>query len=93
MGITYLPVTRGLSAYYELGVDYGALVTEVMANSPASSAGVKVGDVILSFNEVRLNQGMSLLGLMRACPNGSRIALEVWDGNGVRAVEFVHIER
>lgn len=53
LGFTYLPVTPQVSAYYDLGVDSGALVTEATSNSPADKARVKVGDVILSFNGVK----------------------------------------
>ena len=34
LGVTYVPVTPGLSAYYDLGVDSGALVTEVEKRAP-----------------------------------------------------------
>ena len=93
LGVTYLPLTPRVSAYYDLGVDSGALVTEVTSNSPADKAGVKVGDIILSFNGARLEKGVSLLGMMRACPAGNRIVLEVWRGESTRMVEFVHTER
>jgi len=38
LGITYLPLSPRLSAYYDLGVDSGALLTEVTPNSPADKA-------------------------------------------------------
>lgn len=93
LGITYLPVTPILAAYCGLEVDSGALVTEVIPHSSADKAGVKVGDVILSFNGTRLEEGAPLLGMMRACPAGNRIALEIWRGKSIRIVEFIHTER
>ncbi len=90
LGVTYLLITPGLSAYYELGVDSGVLVTEVISDSLADRAGVEVGDVILSYNGVRLDEGTSLLGMMRACPVGSRVMMEVWRGQNLRTVELVH---
>ena len=90
LGIIYLTVTPGLSAYYNLGVDSGALVTEVVPNSPADKAGVKVGDVIISFNGTRVEQGTSLLGIMRTCLTGDRISLEIWRAKSSQTVEFVH---
>ncbi len=89
LGVTYLPLTPGLSAYYDLGVDSGALVTKVVPNSPADRAGVKVGDVILSFNGARVEEESSLLGMIRACPADSDIVLEVYRGNS-RMVALVH---
>lgn len=92
MGITYLTVTPGLSEYYHLGVDTGALVTEVVPGSPSDRAGVHVGDVILSFNGAGLEEA-PLLGMMMACPAGSRVTLEVWREKSVRMVELSHTER
>jgi serine protease Do len=54
LGISYLPVTPELSEYYGLGVDYGALITEVTPGSPADQATLRASDVILSFNGTRL---------------------------------------
>ncbi len=92
LGIIYLPVTRGLSEYYGLGVESGALVTEVTTGSPADQAGLQVGDVILSFNGARPEEPTPLLGMMMACPVGDRVTLEVWRGNSTLIVEFLHIE-
>jgi serine protease Do len=86
-GVVYLPVTKALSAYYRLGVTSGALVTGVDRGSALDLAGVKAGDVILSFNGARVEDGKPLLGMIRACPMGSCVTLDVWNGNGVRQVQ------
>lgn len=93
LGITYLTVTPTLAAYYELGVESGALVTEVGPNSIADKAGVKVGDVILSFNGARLGEGAPLLGLMRACHPQNTIVMEVLRRKSITSVELVHTAR
>ncbi|MBI2832472.1 MAG: PDZ domain-containing protein [Chloroflexi bacterium] len=93
LGVTYLPVTPGVSAYYHLQVDAGALVTEVATNSPAERAGLKVGDVIIGYSGERLENGESLLGLMMACPPGDNISLEIWRGGGVNMLELAHGEK
>ena len=92
LGITYLPVAPGLAVYYGLEVGSGALVTEVIPHSSADKAGVKVGDVILSFNGTRLEEEVPLLGMMRACPAGNRIALEIWREKSVSIIELVHTD-
>ena len=93
MGVTYLPVTKGVSRYYDLEVESGALVTEVIAGSLADQAGVQIGDVILSYNGVLLSKEVTLLGRMKACPVGSRIELLVYRNNDTELVEFDHISR
>ncbi len=93
LGVTYLPMTPGVSAYYDLGVDSGALVTEVVSGSPADRAGVQVGDVILSFNGAILEEEAPLLGMMMACPAGNRITLEVWREKSRRIIELIHTRK
>ena len=93
LGFTYLQVTPRVSAYYDLGVDSGALVTEVVPRSPADTAGVEAGDVILSYNGDRLEEEAPLLGMMMTCPADHRIVMEVWRGDKVSIVELMHIER
>jgi len=87
LGITYLPVTPMLSAYYDLGVDSGVLVTEVVPGSPLELASVQVGDVILSCNGCELDEGVSLLGMMRAFEPTDKIVLEVSSEGQRRIVE------
>ncbi len=91
LGIVYLPVTPNVSAYYELQVASGALVTEVIAGSPADRAGVQSGDVILSFNGTTVDEKVPLYGMIRSCPPGNKIALEVWREGSDRIVEIVHV--
>jgi len=93
MGVSYLPVTPGVADYYGLGVDSGALVTEVAPDSMAARAGVVVGDVILTFNGAEVREESPLLGAMRNCPAGNVIALEVWRGQSRQKVELIHSVR
>ena len=92
LGFTYLLVTPGVSAYYDLGVDSGALVTEVTPRSPADRAGVEVGDVILSFNGDRF-EVKPLLGMMMACYADHTITMEVWRGQNTDIIELNHMSR
>ena len=93
LGMTYLQVTPQLSAYYDIGVESGALVTEVAPDSPAERAGIRGGDVIISFNSARLERGEPLLGMMMACPTGNTVRLEVWREGNVRMIELFHGSR
>jgi len=90
LGVTYLPVNKDVAIYYNLEVSSGALITEVTRDSLAAGAGVRKGDVILSYNGNKLGEGTSLLGLMRKCPVGSTIALEVLRGAETMKFKFLH---
>ncbi len=89
LGVTYLPLTPRLSAYYDLGVDSGALVTGVAPNSPADRAGGRGGDVIRSFNGASVEKERALLGMIRACPADSDVVLEVCRGKRSQIIELV----
>ncbi len=91
MGITYLSVTPAVAAYYGVGMDHGALVTAVFPDSPASLAGIKVGDMIESFNGVEIKDGGTLLGLILSCPRGNQVTVEIWRGNCSSLVQFSHM--
>jgi membrane-associated protease RseP (regulator of RpoE activity) len=92
LGITYLTITPAVSAYYRLGVQYGALVTEVIPGSPADLSGLEAGDVILSFNGTKLDEEVPLLGMMMSCPAGDMVRLEVYRVNDILTVELLHLE-
>ncbi len=89
VGVSYLPVTPELSKYYGLEVSYGALVTDVVRDSPADKARLKQGDVIVAFNGTELGEEISLLGIIRQCPAEDPITLEVWRGQSLQRVELV----
>jgi len=93
MGITYLPITAQVVRYYGLAADHGVLVTEVILGSLADQSGVQVGDVVLSYNGAELREEVSLFGMMKECPVGSRITMEIQRGSITRTVELVHMER
>lgn len=92
LGFSYLPVTPRVSAYYNLGVDSGALITEVTPGSPAAMAGMEVGDVIISFDCDPLEEE-PLLGMMMACYADRTIAMEVWRGETIDIIKLNHMGR
>jgi len=56
----------------------GALVEIVHAGTPAASAGLKVGDVILKLEDVSLRDENHLINLISALPPGQKVKLVVW---------------
>jgi S1-C subfamily serine protease len=92
LGLTYLTITPSIAAYYDLEIDTGVLVTAVVSDSLANHAGIRPGDVIVSYNTVQLDKDTPLYGMMRSCRPGTTVVLEVWRGNTNDTFEFVHTQ-
>lgn len=60
LGVLIQDVTRELADTFGLDHPRGALVAEVVPDSPAEAAGIQVGDVILSFNGKELLKSSEL---------------------------------
>ena len=54
LGVSVQEVTKDLADSFKLGNPRGALIGNVLKNSPAEKAGLKNGDVILSFNKQKI---------------------------------------
>lgn len=91
LGITFLPLTPGLADYYNLMVKSGALVTEVAPGSLADRGGLRIGDVIQSYNGATIENGNALLGAIRNCPVGNNVVIEISRGKASQTISFVHV--
>ena len=77
LGILIQDVTPDLAAALELENAQGALVSQVVEDSPADTAGIEVGDVVIGLNGEPIADSSDLrnrIGLMRV---GERIDIEL----------------
>lgn len=77
LGIAYQPVAPDIASSYNLPVQWGAYVTQVAANSPASKAGVQVGDIITKVGDVSIDQNHSYLNTLYTYKPGDNVPLTV----------------
>ena len=73
--MTVAPLSDQLAAYF--GVKDGVLVSEVLENTPAASAGVRAGDVITAANGRGVQSSTDLMREVREAEPGSTIELRV----------------
>ncbi len=65
----------------------GALIKAVIPSSPAEKSGLRVGDVIVEFNGLRIENDGHLVKQVGLTPVGSRVAMIIYrDGNAHRVL-------
>lgn len=70
LGVIPQDIDRNLAEVYQLARPEGALITQVMPDTPASKAGLKEGDIVLSYAGQRITRSTDLINLInRTRPN------------------------
>jgi serine protease Do len=77
LGVSIQDVTPALAKSLQLPDARGALVADVTKGSPAASAGIRRGDVILRFEDTAVADAHALPTLVAATPVGKTVALTV----------------
>ncbi|NIR30813.1 MAG: DegQ family serine endoprotease [Gammaproteobacteria bacterium] len=77
LGVLIQDVTRDLAESFGLDRPRGAVVTEVLPNSPAERAGLEVGDIILNFDSEPVAESAELPPLVGMTAPGSRTPVTV----------------
>jgi len=75
IGVEYQMISEEAALYYK-NVVAGALVVRVVADSPASKAGLKKGDIITFINDKKMNK--SLATVVQGLEVGQEVNLKVW---------------
>jgi 2-alkenal reductase len=75
LGVGYQPVTPDVAAAYNLPVQWGVYITKVVANSPASAAGIQQGDFITKVGDVTMDETHSYLNVFFTYKPGDQVTL------------------
>lgn len=78
LGVTIQDVNQQLANSFGLSRPMGALVSEVAKDGPASSAGLKPGDVIIKINDRSIDRSADLPEAVAELKPGSHAQVEVW---------------
>jgi len=73
LGVYIQEITHEIAQSFNLKKPVGALVSQVIENSPAERAGFKAGDVILSFNQKPIIDSSDLPPLVGRVPVGTKV--------------------
>jgi serine protease Do len=80
LGVYIQEVTRQLAESFGMDQPRGALVAQVMEDSPAGKAGIKVGDIILRFSGQQIVRSADLPPMVGRTQIGQKAKVEVLRG-------------
>ena len=81
LGVQIQDIDQDLSTGLGLESQDGALVADVVADSPAHRAGIEVGDAILVYNDHEVKNAKDLSKLVAASDNDDKVSLTIWRGD------------
>jgi serine protease Do len=80
-GISIHSIDEGIANYYNLNSTNGVIITRVDRNSPASKAGLEVGDVILQVNNTKIMDENTLLFILHQARTNDVLRIQVLRDN------------
>jgi membrane-associated protease RseP (regulator of RpoE activity) len=93
LGIRLLEMTPELREHYGAAKDAGVLVAGVESESPASKAGIQVGDIVTRAGDERIESGRDLTRTVRRMKSGDTLKLEVSRDRAVKQLTVKIEER
>jgi len=78
LGVAIQPVTEDIAASFGLQKAKGALIADVMAGSPAEKAGLKQGDILVTFDGKEIKDARQLQLAVAAAPIGKQLVAEIY---------------
>lgn len=78
LGVKIQPLGEGIAGALGLPDDRGALVAEVTPGTPAATAGLRQGDVVLDVNGTRVADARALTRAIAALKPGTDATLAIW---------------
>jgi serine protease Do len=87
IGVQIQDVNQALANSFGLPKPQGALISGVEPGSPAETAGLKTGDVVLGVNGKEISQLSELSGAIAATKPGNNARLQVWREGKSRDVD------
>ncbi|NBU63700.1 MAG: PDZ domain-containing protein [Chloroflexia bacterium] len=86
LGVKYGMINADIAKQNQLSVQQGAYVTSVVDGGPVGKAGLQAGDIITSFEGIKLGQQASLRGVLLQYKPGDVVKLTVLRNN--QTMEF-----
>jgi len=92
LGVSIQPVTPDLAKQFNIKDDKGALVGDVVEDSPAEKAGMQRGDVIIEFDGKEVTDPSSLRNSVAGTPPGKKVTLKIMRESKMQKVDVTIAE-
>jgi serine protease Do len=86
LGVQIQQVTPEIAAAVGLDEPKGAIVSQVLPDSPAAAAGLKQGDVILAFGDKPVDEMRDLPRVVAETDVGAKVDVKIWRDHQDRSV-------
>lgn len=93
LGVNFEDLSPQLAMQEGIDVSDGAILRDVVADTPAARAGLQLGDVVVAINDVAIDERHSLLSLLLQYAPGETITLDVRRDGESLTVELTLGER
>jgi len=77
IGMRIQSIDEGIAKYYKLDNEKGVIVTKVYPDTPASSGGIEVGDIITEIEGYRINDENTMFSVFHEFRTGQTITLNI----------------
>jgi Do/DeqQ family serine protease len=88
LGVAIQPVTEEIAASFGLDKAKGALIAEVMAGSPAEKAGLKQGDILVTFDGKEVKDARQLQLAVAEAAVGRQVVAEIFRDGRMQKVNL-----
>lgn len=78
LGVFIGPVTEEMAQFMERESTDGAIVSEVIQDSPAEKGGIKVEDIIIEVNGIKIKDHDHLTNTVATFAPGTKVKVKVW---------------
>lgn len=88
IGLLVQSLTPNMAGELQLPDSSGAIVADVVPGSPAEAAGMKIGEVIKSYNDIKIQSHRELIRAIVEYPIGKTVQLGVWSAGTMKTVSM-----
>jgi len=92
LGVVLYTVDQFATQRYDLAVNEGVLITQVVPNSPADKAGLAPGDVITGFGGEKIATAEELIRIIHTSQIGQGVEITYWRGDTENTSETILTE-